>query len=89
MEYGLPERLLLDLSNKVCSNQDDLIQSMIKDTQLFDATQKKLQRSWAVPYIGWHPVEDRMTQRMSYDVTAMSWGRKTRREYGIPSARKK
>ena len=76
------------MSNKVCLNQDDLMIGMIKDTQLFDATQKKLQLSWNVPYIGWHPVNDKMTTNMPYDVTAMSWGRKVRKEYGIPPARK-
>ena len=88
IEPGLPERLYNSANKKVCPDQDDLIIGGIKDTHLFDATQKKLQRSWAVPYIGWHPVEDRMTTRMPYDVTAMSWGRKARLEYGIPSNRK-
>merc|ERR1712150_190799 len=88
IEPGLPERLYNSANKKVCPDQDDLIIGVIKDTHLFDATQKKLPRSWAVPYIGWHPVEDRMTTRMPYDVTAMSWGRKARLEYGIPSSRK-
>ena len=65
------------------------MESLVKDTQIFDATQEKLKKSWAVPYIGWHPVEDKMSSKMPYDVTAMSWGRKVKREYGIPLARKK
>ena len=77
------------MCNEVCQNQDDIITGLIKDTFLYDATQKKLQQSYATPYIGWHPVNDRMTTKMHYDVTAMSWGRKAKREYGIPSHRKK
>ena len=88
MEHGLPEKVYKSLSRKVCENQNDLIIGLLKDTQIFDATQKKIQRSWAVPYIGWHPVNDRMSTQMPYDVTAMSWGRRPRREYGIPPNRK-
>ena len=65
------------------------MESLVKDTQMFDATQEKLQKSWAVPYIGWHPVEDKMFRKMPYDVTSISWQRKVKREYGIPLARKK
>ena len=54
-----------------------------------DDRQEKLKKSWAVPYIGWHPVEDKMFRKMPYDVTGISWGRKVKREYGIPLARKK
>ena len=88
VEHGLPDKLYSSVNKKICPNQDDLLMEIIKDTQIFDATQKKIERSPRVPYIGWHPVEDRMTQRMPYDVTTMSWGRKLRREYGIPSSRK-
>jgi len=88
VERGLPSRIYESISNKVCPNQDDIIPGLIKDTFLYDATQKKLQKSYATPYIGWHPVNDRMTTKMHYDVTAMSWGRKAKREYGIPSHRK-
>ena len=88
VEHGLPGRLYNSVTKKVCSNQDDLMLGIIKDTHLFDATQKKLPKTPAVPYIGWHPVEDRMTTRMPYDVTKMSWGRKTRNTYGIPMDRK-
>ena len=77
------------MSNKVCANQDDLIISTIKDTLLFDATQKKLRKSYAVPYIGWHPVNDKMTTNMPYDVTHYSWGRNVRDEYGIPPGRRR
>ena len=87
VEPGLPQKILDSTRTEICSN--DLIKSVVKDTHMFDATQTKLQKSWNVPYVGWHPVEDRMFRPMPYDVTAMSWGRKVRREYGIPLARKK
>ena len=89
VEYGLPARVLDSLSNQEYSKEHDLMENVVKDTQMFDATQKKLQKSWAVPYIGWHPVEDKMFRKMPYDVTGMSWNRKVKREYGIPLARKK
>ena len=34
-----------------------------------DAVQKLLPRDFRVPYIGWHPVEDKMTPRNLYDHT--------------------
>ena len=36
---------------------------MLKDVYIGDAVQRKLPRNFAVPYIGWHPVEDKMRPR--------------------------
>jgi hypothetical protein len=68
--------------------QDDQVCRVIKDTQMFDATQKKLPYNYCVPYIGWNSVNDKMSSRTPYEPT-MSWQFKTRREYGIPIPRKK
>ena len=68
--------------------QDDLVCNIIKDSQMFDATQAKLPYNCAVPYIGWNSVNDKMTSRVPYEVT-MSWQWRTRREFGIPIKRKK
>ena len=86
IEEGLPEKLV-DAYQTLPDHLD--VQQVIKESQMFDATQKKLPRNVAVPYIGWHPVEDRMFRKMPYDVTTFSWGRNTRKEYGIPINRKK
>ena len=37
-----------------------------------DAVQKLLPRDFRVPYIGWHPVEDKMTPRNLYDHTKVT-----------------
>ena len=64
------------------------VENMLKDVYIGDAVQKKLPRNWRVPYIGWHPVEDKMTPRKLYDHTVASWGRSMPREYGVPNTRK-
>jgi len=65
-----------------------LVCKLIKDTQMFDATQVKLPYNYAVPYIGWNSVNDKMSSRVPYEVN-MSWQYHTRREFGIPIRRKK
>jgi hypothetical protein len=55
---------------------------------MFDATQVKLPYNYAVPYIGWNSVNDKMSSRVPYEVN-MSWQYHTRREFGIPIRRKK
>ena len=64
------------------------IENVIKDAYIGDAVQKLLPRNWRVPYIGWHPVEDKMRPRNLYDHTVASWGRSMPREYGVPNQRK-
>ena len=41
-----------------------------------------------VPYIGWHPVNSKMSSKVPYEVTH-SYQRNMRREYGIPTKRRK
>ena len=67
---------------------DFRIENVIKDAYIGDAVQKILPRNWRVPYIGWHPVEDKMRPRNLYDHTVASWGRSMPREYGVPNVRK-
>jgi len=64
------------------------VENLLKDVYIGDAVQKKLPRNFRVPYIGWHPVEDKMTPRKLYDHTIASWGRSMPREYGVPNTRK-
>ena len=63
-------------------------ENILKEVFMGDAVQKILPRNFAVPYIGWHPVESKMRPRNIYDHTAMSWGRSMPREYGVPNKRK-
>ena len=56
---------------------------------MLDSVQKRLPRQIAVPYIGWHPVKDKMTNELPYDHTKVSWQRGVRRKCGIPAKRKK
>ena len=67
---------------------DFRIENVIKDAYIGDAVQKLLPRNFRVPYIGWHPVEDKMRPRNLYDHTKASWGRSMPREYGVPNTRK-
>lgn len=86
----LPERVY-DALDRIRHKGDvdhEAIKNLILETQLYDATQKKLPRDFVVPYIGWHPVNDRMATKMAYDVTKVSWQRKLNAEYGIPQHRK-
>ena len=64
------------------------VETVIKDAYIGDAVQRILPRNWRVPYIGWHPVEDKMRPRNLYDHTVASWGRSMPREYGVPNQRK-
>ena len=64
------------------------VENMLQDVFIGDAVQTMLPRNWRVPYIGWHPVEDKMRPRNLYDHTVASWGRKMPREYGVPNKRK-
>lgn len=64
------------------------VENMLKDVYIGDAVQRKLPRNFAVPYIGWHPVESKMRPRNLYDHTQMSWGRSMPREFGVPNSRK-
>lgn len=89
-ERGLPGTLTskFDSCRSLLPRQDDRIMDVIQETWLFDATQKVLPVNVKPPYIGWHPVVDRMFRPMPYDHTVASWGRKMPREYGIPKMRK-
>ena len=89
-ERGLPEAITAKFASchSLLPKQDDRIMDVIQETWLFDATQKILPRNPKPPYIGWHPVVDRMFRPMPYDHTVASWGRKMPREYGIPKQRK-
>jgi len=64
------------------------VENMLKDVYIGDAVQRKLPRNFAVPYIGWHPVEDKMRPRNLYDHTQISWGRSMPREFGVPNSRR-
>lgn len=64
------------------------VENLLKDVYIGDAVQRKLPRNFKVPYIGYHPVEDKMTPRKLYDHTVASWGRSMPREYGVPNPRK-
>ena len=68
---------------------DGLAKNVLMESHVYDATQKKLPKNHAVPYIGWHPVEDKMHKKMPYAVDQISWNWGARRDYGIPEARKK
>jgi len=84
----LPERVLEAADNNRVPDAERMVKQVLMESQVLDATQIKLPRNVATPYIGWHPVEDRMFRKMPYDVTNFSWGRRERREYGIPVARR-
>ena len=64
------------------------VDNLLKDVYIGDAVQKKIPRNFRVPYIGWHPVEDKMRPRKLYDHTVASWGRVMPREYGVPNTRR-
>ena len=64
------------------------VENLLKDVYIGDAVQKKIPRNFRVPYIGWHPVEDKMRPRKLYDHTVASWGRVMPREYGVPNTRR-
>jgi len=64
------------------------LETLVRDAFIGDAEQALLPRNWRVPYIGWHPVESKMTPRNLYDHTKNTWGRKMPREYGVRNTRK-
>jgi len=70
------------------STSEARLSTLIKNAFIGDALQKMLPRNFKVPYIGWHPVESKMTPRNQYDWQAFSWGRHLPREYGVPNSRK-
>ena len=86
---GLPERLVTAAESISIPDDDSMVRQSLMESHVFDATQQLLPRNVAVPYIGWHPVEDRMFRKMPYAVDKFSWGRNMPREYGIPGLRKK
>ncbi|XP_040568328.1 large ribosomal subunit protein mL37 [Lepeophtheirus salmonis] len=87
LDVGLPSRLIQSIE-KTSLSEEALasVEDMIKETQMFDAIQKKLPFNYKVPFIGWHPVNDRMSSKTPYPVT-MSWQYKEARKYGIPLPR--
>jgi len=86
---GLPDRITSAVpDSEVIGGQEDIVSNLVREAWMFDSTQKVLPKQIAVPNIGWHPVVDRMFRSMPYDVeSAPSWGRKVRRDYGIPKIR--
>jgi len=73
---------------KIADSQlEERLDTGIRTAYIGDAVQKKLQRNWKVPYIGWHPVESVMRPRNQYNWEEFSWGRQMPREYGIPVPR--
>ena len=72
----------------VIEDQDEVIRDLLLESCVLDCTQKRLGKIIRVPYIGWHPVNDRMTSKVPYEVTH-SYQRGVRREFGIPEDRKK
>jgi len=86
---SLPTEILNKYNQtQVSSNLENRFETIIKSCYVGDATQRLLPRDFRVPYIGWHPVESKMTPRRQYDFEAFSWGRNMPREYGIPNKRK-
>jgi len=86
---NLPERISRtkeELSDH--PQQDARLRRLIKTCFAGDATQVKLRKQTAVPFIGWHPVESKMRPRNQYDWKAMSWGWTPPRTYGIPEERR-
>lgn len=89
VEEALPGRLLQSISElQLPDDIDDLAKNVLMESRVYDATQKKLPVNAKVPYIGWHPVEDRMFRPMPYKLGDVSWNRRVKREYGIPEKRK-
>ncbi len=85
---GLPLKILEKVQENLIQSEDRLVEDVVRETLLCDSTQKLLPRKVATPYIGWHPVNDKMHSPVPYPVTH-SWGRVMPREYGIPTARRK
>ena len=71
------------------SDVDHLVKNVLMESNVFDAKQVKLPKNIAPLDIGWDPVEDKMFRPLPYPIGKISWGRNTRREYGIPEPRKK
>ncbi len=89
IEDGLPARVEEAVTEEeAIPGQEEAVASMVREHCMFDSTQRMLPKRVAVPYIGWHPVLDRMYRSMPYEVT-MSWQRNERRIYGIPRGRRK
>jgi len=90
IEEGLPKNLSEKIAKvgDILPQSEEIMKSILLDSRVFDATQTKLPRNVAVPYIGWNAVVDRMHRPNPYEQGDFSWGRKTRREYGIPNNRK-
>lgn len=72
----------------ILEEQDQLIQDVICETFMFDATQRKLPRLVAVPHIGWTPVVDQMNRPLPYPTPKYSWQRRVKPDYGIPVHRR-
>ena len=69
------------------SFQDEHVQNFIKESILFDATQRKLPKRIKHPYMNWNPVIDKMNRPLPYEPKATyNWG--FAREYGIPIKRR-
>ena len=91
VEDNLPKKLLdrVSKANEIMPQSDEIMKEILLESHVFDATQRKLPKNVAVPNINWNPVLDRMNRPLPYEDGSFSWGRKTRREYGIPKQRKK
>jgi len=89
IEDGLPGRIVQSMNElRIGEDFDGLAKNVLMESHVYDATQKKLPKNLAVPYTGWHPVEDKMFRKMPYPVDKFSWHWGAKREYGIPEARK-
>ncbi|TRY73787.1 hypothetical protein TCAL_01941 [Tigriopus californicus] len=86
---GLPARVQAATPvAPVFDEQDRRIQDVIRESFMFDATQKKLPRLVAVPHIGWTPVVDQMNRPLPYPTDKVSWQRRVKADYGIPMLRR-
>jgi hypothetical protein len=85
----LPDQITSSIPDReILPGQDVAVESLIRESCMFDATQKKLPLQVAVPNINWNPVIDRMHRSMPYEVN-VSWQRRVRKQYGIPRTRRK
>ena len=91
IQEGLPNALKDRISavDDLMPKSEELAIRVLKDSKIFDATQKLLPKNVFVPNIGWNPVLDRLNRPLPYPDPDFSFGRKARREYGIPMARQK
>ena len=91
IQEGLPKALMdrIGVVDDLMPESEEMAQQILKDSKIFDATQRLLPKNVFVPNIGWNAVLDRLNRPLPYPDPDFSFGRKVRREYGIPIARQK